>query len=272
VEEAHAVVRRVQQSRRKALPHLISSELRFQENLDLFKNPSARAFWLQNYAKKSMMHSILRFTGVGNLKLYRLDVAQLLQRIYNYANESMFKSEQETKPALMAIANWDHLRKSAVAKETLPVETKLISDLVKGVLKKDIIFSIDRGFFEAGLQATAIMPGPGIIDELCAHVAKPAAEGSHDVSPNSITLALVRTVFAKVINTNPENRHLQHVAGSQSSSSYIVVNKLVNCFQMADGGIAFANIDATPLHIKLDAMLAPNATKCMASIATWKVS
>ena len=171
----------------------------------------------------------------------------------------------------MAIANWDHLRKSAVAKETLPVETKMISDLVKGVLKKDVIFSIDYEFFEAGLQATAIMPGSGIIDELCAQVAKPAPEGSHDVSPSKISLALTRTVFAKVVNEHPENRHLQHVAGSQSSSSYIVVNKLVNCFQMADGCIAFANTDATPLHIKLDAMLAPNAVKCIASIASWKV-
>ena len=218
-----------------------------------------------------MMYSILRFTGVSNFKLHNLPRSELLKRIYSYAIESMFKPQQEIQESLVALADWDYLRKSALAKETLPIETKMILDLIKGVLKRDVIFSIDIGFFEAGLQATAIMPGSGIIDELCVHVAKPAAEGSHAVSPGSCVVALPRLVFAKVINTNPENRHLQHGAGSQSSSSHIVVNKLTNCFQMADGSIAFATIDATPLHLKLHAMLAPNALKCLASIAVWKV-
>jgi hypothetical protein len=73
VEEAHAVIRRVQLTKRTALPHLISAELRFPEHMEMFKPGTlAHNFYLRNFNDRTMLWSILKCTGMPNTELCRL--------------------------------------------------------------------------------------------------------------------------------------------------------------------------------------------------------
>ena len=286
VEEAHAVIRRVQQRKTRAYPHLISAEVRFVENLHTFRTGTiAHGFFLQNYDSRAMTWSILRCTGLSDDKLRRLGRAALLQQIYNYGVNAMFKPDASHHPTRAAITDWTHLRRSGEQHEKVGTEAKLVVDLIKAVLPRDAIFSVDAKVFEAGIHPSGHLPPSGLVDRLCACVGA-APDGGGGGAPAIADASAVpdgaivpvpscdgmrSSVWAKVVNVHPELRHLQHVAGAEASSNYIVVNKLLDCVLMSDNRLAFCRIDATPVYLKVDAAFALHTVDALESLTVWEV-
>ena len=158
------------------------------------------------------------------------------------------------------------------------MEPKLIIDYMKGILCRDVVFSIDRDAFNAGVDASQRLPGAGGVLQLCERVRPPKESPAIVPVPDGSAIVHVPDrgkfkdlVFCKVVNTRPENRHIQHTAGSTASSAFIMCNKLVDCFVLNDGGISFCSQDVTPVKLRLDSMAAANVVQCLSTLTIWQV-
>lgn len=268
VEEAHAVIQRLHRGKANALPHIISSEVRFAESMLMFEDTGSDAykFFLRNFDDRSMLWSILKFTGEPASKLCSRSRESLIKQIYNYGVEAMFDAAADSSS--LAITNWTHLRRSGLSKGRMPIDHKMLVDYIKAACPRDAIVSVAESVFYRGTSCDlTASPGPRICTTICDHVV-PHGAGALVSVPRD---AMHKHVFLKIVNTTPEMRHLQHVAGSESSSNYITVNKLVDCVQLNDESIVFCKIDHDPIQFKLDAAFVPDCIQALMSLTVWKV-
>jgi hypothetical protein len=126
--------------------------------------------------------------------------------------------------------------------------------------------------FETAVRPTAPLPvvGHNACRALCDHVTS-AAHHHGDAMVPVPRDQMHEHVFLKVVTLIPEARHLQHVAGSEGWSSYIVVNKLIDCVQLHDDTLAFCNVDPEPISFKVDIAFVPDCVLALQSLTIWQV-
>jgi len=194
-----------------------------------------------------------------------------MRMIYAYGLETMFKSGAEVEPQRKAICNFRYLEQAPRGKEDISAEQKCLVDYIKEALPQDTVFSLPQRFFDASLApAVAALPRTGLVDGLWTKVRE--VEGEQALLPAPTGGDVAHRVFAKVVNVAPQNRHTQFLPGHVRSVCTIVVNRLKDCFQTADGWIAFNEIDPSPVHMDLLSAAAVDFRECVASLAIWKVA
>jgi hypothetical protein len=198
----------------------------------------------------------------------------VLQKIYNYGTSDLFKCPHTTKTATAAIADWTYIRRYGEQHDKATPDNKMLTDYVKSLLRQDEIFSVTPALYEAAVHPSGAL---GVHHNACralcdhAEAAGVAAHEDHDIVLPVPHDQIHKHVFLKVVNLNPEMRHLQHVAGSEGWSSYIVVNKMIDCIQLHDNTLALCSIDPEPIAFKLDAAFGPDCVAAMSTLTTWKV-
>jgi hypothetical protein len=264
------VIRRIQQTKNKAMPHLISAELRFPEHLETFKQGTAAYnYFLRNFDDRTIVWSVLKFTSMSTASLCSAQRTVLLQKIYNYGITDMFKCKEATHAAAAAITDWTYIRRAGETRTKATPENKMIVDYVKSLLQRDTIFSVSDTVFEAAVHPVAPLTGLNVCTALCEHIS--TAHHTGDIVPVPHD-QMQKHVFLKVVNLSPEMRHLQHVAGSEGWSSYIVVNKLVDCVQLHDDTLAFCRVDPEPISFKVDSAFVSDCILALKSLSIWHVS
>jgi len=214
------------------------------------------------------MWRILKFTG--DKYLHNRQKQSLLHQIYNYGVDDMFKAAAAEHCNTLAIKDWTHLRRSGERKSKLSKDHKMIVDLVKAVMRRDTIVSMATSVFQAGIQADS-KPTHPVCLALCDDAAKHVEGDGTSIPVPREEHILANMVFMRVINTDPQMRHLQHVAGCEGSASYITVNKLEDCVVLQDGSVAFCRINPEPTSLKIDAAFVPDCINALKSLTSWEV-
>jgi hypothetical protein len=214
------------------------------------------------------MWRILKFTG--DKYLHNRQKQSLLHQIYNYGVDDMFKAAAAEHCNTLAIKDWTHLRRSGERKSKLSKDHKMIVDLVKAVMRRDTIVSMATSVFQAGIQADS-KPTHPVCLALCDDAAKHVEGDGTSIPVPREEHILANMVFMRVINPDPQMRHLQHVAGCEGSASYITVNKLEDCVVLQDGSVAFCRINPEPTSLKIDAAFVPDCINALKSLTSWEV-
>jgi hypothetical protein len=99
--------------------------------MDMFQTgPIAYNHLLRNFDDRTMVWSILRFTNVPNSVLCAQKRQALLQKIYNYGVDDMFKCAADTNAAAAAIVDWTYLRRSGEQRQKVTPDSKMVVDYV----------------------------------------------------------------------------------------------------------------------------------------------